>query len=205
MSWSAAILAGGQGRRLGGRSKGILDVGGLCIIERQLATLATLTDAIVIVGGPSPHPHAPGVRVVPDERPGAGALGGLYTALSAAPTERVLILAADMPFITAPFLRFLVGVDERALAVVPETDGRWHPLCAVYARRAADVVGGALDRGERRVIEAVAALPPRLIPSAAVRPFDPDGRLLINVNTPDDYARATRLAAPNAANRTAGS
>ena len=39
---------------------------------------------------------------------GAGALGGLYTALVEAPTEQVLVIGCDMPFLTAPFLQFLV-------------------------------------------------------------------------------------------------
>lgn len=192
-SWSAAILAGGQARRLGGLNKGTLDIGGLSIIDRQLSALAALTDDIALIGGPAPHPQAPAVRVISDRRPGAGALGGLYTALAAAVTDRVLVLAGDMPFITAPFLSFLLEVDEGAAAVVPDAGGRWHPLCAVYSRRVADAIGAALDRGEQRVTDVVATLSARVVPPAALAPYDPDGRLLMNVNTPADYARAMQF------------
>lgn len=204
MPWSAAILAGGHARRLGGRNKSVLDIGGVPLLDRQLAVLGALTDAVVLVGGPSPHPHAPQLEVLPDRWPGTGALGGLCTALTAAPGERVLVLACDMPFLTARFLDVLVRHDPAALAVIPERAGRWHPLCAVYHRRAADRLVEALARGERRVIDVVAGLSPRLLTDDAIAPFDADGRLLANINTPDDYARASeRRRIRSAANRTA--
>lgn len=204
MSWSAAILAGGQARRLGGHNKSALEIAGVPLLDRQRAALAPLTSAVVLVGGPAPHPHAPALRVVPDRWPGAGALGGLCTALTAAATSRVLVLACDMPFLTARFLDLLVRCDPQALAVVPERAGRWHPLCAVYHRTAAPRLIAALESGQRRVVEAVAALEPRILGDREIAPLDPEGRLLTNVNTPDDYARARsdeRLEA--AAHRTA--
>src|SRR5258705_2064567 len=87
LMWTAAILAGGQARRLGGRDKGALRVGAGSILERQLSVLHALAPHILLVGH---HPSAPGlgrasagidVRVVEDRIAGAGALGGLYTAL----------------------------------------------------------------------------------------------------------------------------
>jgi molybdopterin-guanine dinucleotide biosynthesis protein A len=203
MSWSAAILAGGQARRLGGQNKSTLDVGGVCMLDRQLAALESLTGDVVIIGGPSPHPHAPRLRVVPDQRPGTGALGGLYTALSVAATDRVLVLACDMPFVNTSLLERLIRADPAALAVIPATGGRWHPLCAIYAHRAADGVGRALDNGIRRVTEAVARLSPRLLTDDQLSSLG-DTRLFDNVNTPDEYARARKYATLlSAANRTA--
>lgn len=204
MSWSAAILAGGHARRLGGRNKSVLEIGGVPLLGRQLAVLQALTDTIVLVGGPSPHPLAPRLQVLPDGWPGSGPLGGLCTALTAAPRERVLVLACDMPFLTVRFLDVLVRHDPTALAVIPERTGRWHPLCAVYHRRAAHRLVEAVARGERRVTEAVAGLSPRVLDDAAIAPFDADGRLLANINTPDEYTRASeRGGIRPVANRTA--
>ena len=47
---SAAILAGGQATRFGGRDKSALLVDGRTILDRQLAALAPLTDDLMIVG-----------------------------------------------------------------------------------------------------------------------------------------------------------
>src|SRR5690606_4825947 len=203
MSWSAAILAGGRARRLGGRDKRALDIGGLRLVDRQLGVLGTLTTRIVCVGGP-PGPASAGLPCVPDLMPGLGALGGLYTALATATTDRVLVLACDLPFVTAPFLAFLLDADPQADAVVPVPASGPQPLCAVYRARPASGRHAASGAGEGRVREAGGRLAPRWIGAAALRRFDVDGRLLLNVNTPDDLAEANRLAS-SGPHRTAGS
>ncbi len=103
--WSAAILAGGRARRLGGLDKSALIVDGVAVIDRQLAVLRGRARNIVLVGfrGPGPAP----CPVVDDLTPGAGPLGALVTALMSATTDRVFVLAGDMPFITAPFVEYL--------------------------------------------------------------------------------------------------
>jgi molybdopterin-guanine dinucleotide biosynthesis protein A len=137
------------------------------------------------------------MRVVPDRRPGTGALGGLYTALVEAPTEQVLVIACDMPFLTAPFLARLaaLGADAGGVcdAVVPRDARGVHPLCAAYARRIAGPIAARLDTGKLRIIDALADLRVRHMDSDELAPFDPDGRLLLNVNTPEEYARARSL------------
>jgi len=191
---SAAILAGGQARRLGGQDKSALTIGAQSILDRQLAVLRTLTTHIVIVAGDRARLTAAGVPVMADRVEGAGALGGVYTALVSASSERVLVIACDMPFLTRPFLAHLIEQSVGADAVVPRDARGLHPLCAVYASRIAPHVKTCIDRGQLRVTDALEGLSVREIgPEHLVR-FDPDGRLLLNVNTPADYATA-RLAA----------
>jgi len=212
MNWSAAILAGGRARRLGGQDKSALTLDGIRFIDRQREALQPLTDRIVLVGyrGASPAPFP----VEQDRWPDVGPLGGLATALLTATTDRVLVLACDLPCVTTRFLAFLANVDSDATAVVPVCDGRWQPLCAIYAKRAADTFVTALSRGDRAVASVVSQLRPRLIGHDEWAPFDRTGILLANVNTPDDLARIRSqhsLAAiterddVNAADRTAGS
>ena len=113
--WSAAILAGGRARRLGGLDKSALIVDGMAVIDRQLAVLRGRARNIVLVGfrGPGPAP----CPVVDDLTPGAGPLGALVTALMSATTDRVFVLAGDMPFVTAPFVEYLATLSH-ARAVV---------------------------------------------------------------------------------------
>jgi molybdopterin-guanine dinucleotide biosynthesis protein A len=191
--WTAAILAGGQARRLDGRDKSALQVGAVSILERQLGVLRALTPNILVVG-PRSSDLGPGVRIVLDRVPGAGALGGLYTALMDAPTEQVLIIACDMPFVTAPFLTALARLGADADAVIPRDDRGRHPLCASYQRRIADHVKRQLDKGVLRIADALADLQVRDMGPDDLAPFDRDGRLLTNVNTHDDYDRAQRAA-----------
>ncbi len=193
--FTAAILAGGRARRLGGIDKGGLRVGAATIVEGQLARLRPLTPHILVVTSDMTRSPEANVTVVADEIPGAGSLGGLYTALVHAPVDPVLVIACDMPFLTGPFLTHMVDMLGGADAVVPRTARGRHPLCAVYARRVAPRLRARLDAGQLRVLDAIADLDVREIGPAALHAFDPGDRLLVNVNTPDDYrdacARAT--------------
>jgi molybdenum cofactor guanylyltransferase len=206
--WTAAILTGGQARRLGGRDKSALRVGADSILDRQLAVLRTLTPHILIVGSAfaeasadksavakgSADKERTNVRVVEDRIAGAGALGGLYTALIDAPTEQVLVIACDMPFISAPFLTALARLGAGVEAAIPRDGHGPHPLCASYQRRVAPRLKTRIDAGMLRIGDALRELEVRDIGPDELAPFDPDGRLLLNVNTPADYERARRAA-----------
>jgi molybdopterin-guanine dinucleotide biosynthesis protein A len=185
--WSAAILAGGRAERLDGRDKSAILVEGISILDRQLAVLRGRARSILLIGSRGAVP-APCVAV-DDLTPGTGPLGALVTALTVAPTARILVLASDMPFISAPFVEFLATVAPEARAVIPVSGGRWHPLCAMYAREAVFDLSAAVDAGQRTVAAAVEALAPRLVHDDELAAFDPDGRLLANLNTPADLAR----------------
>ncbi len=74
---TAAILAGGRARRLGGRDKSRLVVGGRTILERQLDVLRRLVPRIVIVANAPEQFADAGVPVLADAVPGCGSLGGI--------------------------------------------------------------------------------------------------------------------------------
>lgn len=195
-SWTAAILAGGEARRLGRIDKSALVVGTTSILDRQLAMLRGLTPHILIVTSDRGRVQTTtaGVRVAVDRIPGAGALGGVYTALEEAATEQVFVIGCDMPFVTASFVSHVVERGRDVDVAVPRgTCGR-HPLCASYARHTAAHLRARIEAGALRVGDALEGLDVREIGPDEVARFDPDGRLLLNVNTPDDYARA-RVAA----------
>ena len=194
MAWTAAILAGGQGRRLGGVDKSALPLGRDSILDRQLELVRPLTPHILIVAGADRRFEIPGVRVVVDRIAGAGALGGLYTALVEAPTEQVLVIACDMPFLTAPFLTRLAERGSHADAAVPRDERGRHPLCASYHRRISAHIKSRIEHGELRVLDALDALSIREIGPDELAAFNSDGRLLLNVNTPADYEQARALA-----------
>jgi molybdenum cofactor guanylyltransferase len=190
MVWDAYILAGGQARRFGGRDKSALVIGSRRILDRQIAMLRGRAARIVIVGGPADRPAPDGTTVIADRLPGTGALGGLYTALHDAMSARTLVLACDMPFVTGEFVEYLARTGLDCDVTLPRTGDGLHPLCAMYARDAAPVIRRSIDQGERRVREAVATLRLRVIEGRELAAFDPDGRLLHNINTQNDYDRA---------------
>jgi molybdopterin-guanine dinucleotide biosynthesis protein A len=185
---AAAILAGGQARRLGGVNKAALDVGGTPIADRQLAALRQVAAHVFVVGGDRSGWPAD-VPVVADAFPGSGALGGIYTAIVSSPCERTLVVGCDMPFLSVEFLRRLAR-ERDADAVMPQSARGFEPLCAIYGKACAADIRDRIERGDLH-----AAVPPRGVRVAEIGPdivaaYDSDGLLLVNVNTPHDYARA---------------
>jgi molybdopterin-guanine dinucleotide biosynthesis protein A len=165
-------------------------------VDRQLAALraAGVDDPLMIAGPDHARYELPGVRVMPDRIPGAGALGGLVTAIAESRSETTIVLACDLPFVTAGFLRFLWEECRGFDVALPRTEDGYHPLCACWSRGARAELERRAAAGLRRIIDALSALRVREIGPGEVARFDrPAGTLLFNVNTAHDYERALQL------------
>ena len=194
--WSAAILAGGQARRFGGRDKSALVVDGQSIRERQLAVLASVADDILIVGATiTPVETIAGTRAVPDIVAGKGPLGGVYTALVEATGTATIVVACDMPFLTAPLLRHLLALTADADAVVPSTSRGYHPLCAAYTPACLAPIARRLSDGHLKMTDLLQDVRARLVTANDLEPFGDPERLLANLNTPAEY-RALEASQP---------
>jgi molybdopterin-guanine dinucleotide biosynthesis protein A len=183
---SAAILAGGHATRFGGRDKGTLLVDGRTIRDRQVAELSSLTEDVMIVG--QPGDVAQRVRAIADIVPGCGPLGGLHAALTEARGDAVFLVACDMPYITAPFVAYLLSLACEADIVVPQTERGYHPLCAVYTRACLAPVAARLAARRLRMRELVDQQPTRVVTAEEIDRFGDRRLLLANVNTPAEYA-----------------
>jgi molybdopterin-guanine dinucleotide biosynthesis protein A len=187
---SAAILAGGRAARFGGHDKSLLPVDGRTIFERQLTELLQVAEEILVVGHAAPRP---GVRNVADLVPGCGPLGGLHAALTEARGEITLVVACDMPFVTAGLLARLASLCQHNAAVVPQTERGYHPLCAAYSRRCLDPVARRLAAGLLKVTDVFDEVRVRVMTVEEIAAFGDPGRLLANVNSPADYDRIEAL------------
>ena len=168
--WSAAILAGGKATRFGGRDKSALVIDGRTILERQLDVLSQVADDVQVVRE--------------DLIPGCGPLGGLHTALTRARHDLVLVLACDMPHVTAPFVSYLLSAADSADVVVPRTERGYHPLCAVYRRTCLPAVARRLAERQLRMTALFSDVRVREVSGEDVDRFGDRDRLLANVNTP---------------------
>jgi len=171
---SAAILAGGQATRFGGRDKSALLVDGRTIRERQIEALTPITDDLQIV--------------VADIVPGCGPLGGLHAALTAARHDTLLLLAGDMPYVTTAFAAYLLSLAGGVDAVVPQSERGYHPLCAVYTSACLPSVAARLANRRLTLRGLLDDLRTRVVPVEEIRRFGDPDRLLANVNTPADFA-----------------
>ncbi len=195
--FSAAILIGGNATRFDGRDKSALLVDGRTILSRQLTALAAVAPDdeidVMLVGG-SPARDRPGVRHVADTVPGQGPLGGVHAALAAARGDATLMLACDMPFVTAPLLRHLLSLagdvrraGEGPDVVVPRTERGYHPLCAAYTRACLEPAARRLARGELKLAGLFDEVRVRVVTADALAAFGDPDRLLANVNTSTEY------------------
>lgn len=180
---SAAILTGGRARRFEGRDKSQLRVGGRTILERQLDALRGAVDRIWLAGYHGDVALVSPLCALPDRRPGQGPLAGLDAALAAEPPGPVLLLACDMPNVTAPLLTHLLGQLDDVDAVVPRTEHGYHPLCAVYAQSCRAAVQRRLDQGHLRMRDLLADLRIRTVDGPELASFGEPDSLLANVNT----------------------
>lgn len=189
---AGAVLAGGASERMG-RDKARLPVGGVAAATRVARSLARVCEDVVIAGG-DPPPDAPGRRVPDPEGPRC-ALRGLAGALAACEAERVLVVATDLPLVGPELLLALVAWPEADAVVACPPEGP-QPLCAVYRREPAlALVRRRLAEGRLAVRGLLDVLDTRRLEGADLAAVAPgaegDGaHALLNVNTPDDLARA---------------
>jgi molybdopterin-guanine dinucleotide biosynthesis protein A len=176
-----------------GRDKLLLEVGGATLVERVAGALSARCEE-VILAGPGPAPQ--GVRAVGDARPRQGPLAGMEAGLAAARYPLIFVAAGDMPFLRSELVDHLLGVlqDRGSPAAVPDDGRRTHPLCAAYSREVLPQLRSALDGGVRAAREFLRRLDGvAYVPAAELRSFGDPDLYLMNVNSPEDLARARGL------------
>jgi molybdenum cofactor guanylyltransferase len=195
------LIAGGASTRFGA-PKALAQIGGRRVVDRAYDALRHAAhDCVAIINDEQIATHV-ALESRPDLVPGAGALGGIVTALHWAGERRadaIIAIGCDMPFVAPALLQSLVerwragGCD----AVLPESNSRRgvEPLCAVYGQACLPAIERALQRDDRRMIsfhdEVTIA---RLSLRDVARHGDPDV-LFFNLNTPESRERAERIAA----------
>jgi molybdopterin-guanine dinucleotide biosynthesis protein A len=163
---------------------------------------------LLVANAPDAPVWRPDLRVVPDVRPGLGSLGGILTAVAEAPAP-VVVVAWDMPFVSAELIRALAAGLDRYDAFLPQSDGRRgvEPLCAAYGPACGGAITASLDAGDLRAIGFHAAIRVGILPHAEVARLGDPALLFYNVNTADDLAHADELwrrhvSSPSSAGRT---
>ncbi len=184
--WTGIVLAGGRSRRFGGVDKARLPVGGRPLLQRSLDALHPVTSVQWVVGGRA----IAGARTLPDRYPDDGPLGGLLTALAALDTTHALVVACDLPFLTAAFLADLQATGAHAPMAIVEAGEQRLALCLSVCRDVEPTIRAGWDRGCRRMQDLRALVPHVVLPAALRARHDMNGRLLMNVNDPLAYARA---------------
>jgi molybdopterin-guanine dinucleotide biosynthesis protein A len=187
---TALVLAGGRARRLGGRNKALLQVGGATLLDRLVAELTPRVARVWIsLAEPATWTALPALL---DPEPDMGPLGGIAAGLAAAPGW-LLAVAVDMPYLRGEVLDLLLERARRGGnpdAIAFRLGGLPEPLVALWGKSTACVVSQRL--ADRRLKVAAALLDPQLhvewIDEEEVRRVDPELRAFVNVNSVTDAA-----------------
>jgi molybdenum cofactor guanylyltransferase len=193
------VLAGGLARRMGGGDKARIAIGGVSILDRVLATLSAQCPRMLINANGDPARFADtGLPVIPDNvtgHPGplAGVLAGLdWLAAQNLGLEWMVSVPGDCPFLPDDLVeRLHAARREQGVPLACARSGKWrHPVVALWPVALRADLRRALVEEDLRKIEVWTARHGVAIADWPAEPRDP----FLNVNTPEDVARAEELA-----------
>ncbi|MCX7160201.1 MAG: molybdenum cofactor guanylyltransferase MobA [Proteobacteria bacterium] len=176
------VLAGGQGRRMGGVDKGLQLLNGRPMIAHVIERLAPQVEDIVINANQNREAYAAfGHPVVPDAIEGyAGPLAGLHAGLQAATQPLVVTAPCDSPFLPADLVaRLASALGDNDLAVA-KTGAQAHPVFALVRRTLLAHLAAYLAGGGRKIDAWYASL--KVVEVA----FDDEADAFSNINTREE-------------------
>jgi len=185
---TGVILAGGLSARMGS-DKALLPYQGGRFIEAIQRRMAELFEEVIVATGKTDRYDFLPCRRVTDVYSGMGALGGIHAALRASGSDKIFVVACDMPHLAPDLIRHLCSLAEEADVVVPEGEGGLEPLHAVYRKGVLPFVEDSLQNGRCRVVSFFDRVRVRRVPLAEVDRIDPGLSAFRNINTPEEYRR----------------
>lgn len=186
---SGIILAGGEGRRIGG-AKALVELRGRPLVAYALDLMAKVADETIVAHGTTVDARLAAIvggraTLVPD--PGEGPLGALLAAAEKARGDWLVVAPVDAPFVTPEMFEELFAAVGSRDGACFAADGVPNPLVAVVRReKALEALDEARFRGKRGVKDAWAMIDVTLVQGAA--------HDLADVDTPDDLRRAEERA-----------
>lgn len=193
---TVCIQAGGESSRMG-EDKALKPFLGRPLIQRVIDRLTPIADELIVTTN---HPDKYTFLDIPlfsDLKPGRGALGGLYTAIASASHPFVAVVACDMPFASASFIEAATKLmlEEGVDVVIAKTEEGYEPLHALYRRETClPAIEAAIDGDQWKVIAWFPQVKVRLLTPEEVERYDPAGLAFWNVNTPEEFAEAEKIA-----------
>jgi molybdopterin-guanine dinucleotide biosynthesis protein A len=180
------VLAGGQGRRMGGVDKGLVELDGKPLVAHALERLAPQVGAIIVNANQNAERYAAfGWPVVGDSVGGfAGPLAGLHAGMSAAATSHVVTVPCDSPFLPGDLVARLAAAlaAKDAQLAVARTFDQPHPVFALVRRDVLPHLAQFLEGGGRKIDAWYAAL------ATVEVAFDDEADAFRNINTAAELA-----------------
>jgi molybdopterin-guanine dinucleotide biosynthesis protein A len=194
---SCIILAGGKSTRFG-HDKVLEKIGKTSLIEQVISRVDLLSKNIIIVTAKERNfarlANHPKIKIASDIFPGQGSLGGIYTGLVKSDSFYNLVVAADMPFLNEPLLRYMIRVSDGFDFVLPRINNMYEPLHAIYSKNCIAPIKSILEQGNKVIVELFNYVKVRYVEAGEVDRFDPRHMSFFNINTREDLELAKKIA-----------
>ena len=193
---TGVILSGGLNTRFNGENKAFISVGGRRILDRLLDVFSVLFDEIILVTN---HPESFlqwDLTIVTDIFDLRSSLTGIHTGLFYSNNPYAFFSACDTPFLKKELVEVLVKqIEQKIDIIMPETANGFEPLCAIYSKRCLKTAEDHLKANKVKIQWAFRSNRIKNIPENQLRTVDPELRSFLNINTPEDLARAEEMVA----------
>jgi molybdopterin-guanine dinucleotide biosynthesis protein A len=180
-----------------GKDKALMPFLGRPLIQRVVDRLSPIADEVIVTTNNPDDYRFLDLPLFPDLKPGRGALGGLFTALSSATCDVVAVIACDMPFASTSLIEAAgrLIVEAEADVVIPDSGGGLEPMHAVYRRKTClPAIESAIEADKWRLISWFPQVKVRVLQPDEVKIYDPSGLAFWNLNTPEEFAEAEERA-----------
>jgi len=189
MNASGIILAGGKNTRMG-QNKSFLSINGERLIDKTLNLYRQIfTDIIIVTNDPLSYIEFTDAAIATDIYRGKGPLGGIYTGLFYAKNDYAFVCPCDMPFLKKDFVDYLLAQNGKCDVIVPETAEGYQPLHAVYSRNCLPSIKRLLLMDKLKITGFYRDMQVLPISEEQIRPFNEDGSLFQNLNTPEELEK----------------
>lgn len=179
------ILAGGKSKRMEGFHKGNLRYGERTFTECLIEEMKKEVQTLWISYGNYKKEEYQDCRIILDEYPNCGPIGGIHSALKNSENEWLCVSACDMPFLKVEYYQMMwEQKKENVMGIVPVNNGKVHPLAAIYKKEMEEIVQAQIVGGKYRMIELLQQVPIQYVDVTGNIQVE---RMLYNVNTREDY------------------
>lgn len=186
----AVVLCGGKSKRMG-VDKSQLVFNGKTFLENVIEQVSAVTDLIVLVGDIDfgAHQLPSNILITEDERPNCGPLEGIRVGLKqlSKSVDHALVTSCDVPLLKPELIRYLFDRVGKFQAIVPVGDRQLLAMTAIYRTEAHAIIDQRVAAGQLRVSDLADAIETFKIPVESLKEVDPDGDLMTNINSADDY------------------
>ncbi|UAC47977.1 molybdenum cofactor guanylyltransferase [Bacillus aquiflavi] len=194
MGATCIILAGGKSSRMG-TNKALLKIEGITVIERMINELTKIVKHVLVVTNQFDDYSFINVPLVEDHYKGKGPLAGIQAGLNAVKTEKNMIVACDLPFVSSRLAKELLVELDKYDAVVPEINGQLHPLFGAYHKDCLQVVNRLLDSVQLKIRQLLNQVHVKIKTSEDFAKFSASymNIALYNMNNRQEYEEAVKL------------